>query len=88
MPTLIQYGHDYATAEAQAIINQSLVAVNAALAAEIERLQLLQKRNQAIRSDDIARRNDERTQLTDAVAHAQLRLDSVRLIFQAPGSNS
>jgi ATP-dependent helicase HepA len=54
------------------------------LEADVQRLMDLQKLNDHVRPAEIALARERLQRTTEAIAHARLRLDAVRLVIEGP----
>jgi ATP-dependent helicase HepA len=84
LPAMIEETRQLATGRSVALVASALEKMHAETGAEIERLRELAALNDHIRPAEIDLLVQRRAQLADAITHARVRLDSVRLIWKAP----
>lgn len=82
LPGMFQKSATLAEAEATALRQSALDAMNQLLGHEVQRLQNLIKVNNHVRPQEIQRARQEQAELAAAIMIARIRLDSVRLIWQ------
>ncbi len=84
LPAMFEKATALAEAKATALRESALSAMNLLVGHEVERLQTLGQVNDHIRPQEIKLAQTEREELTVVLTHAQLRLDSLRLIWKGP----
>lgn len=80
LPDMIAAGTEIANEISQIEIENGLQKMKLQLNHEINRLKLLQKKNQDIRADEIQTAIDERAKLSNIIKKARVRLDALQLI--------
>lgn len=83
-PSMLSKARKLAEAEMQSLVEASALQMKQQLQLEIERLEDLAKINDHIRPEELFQLQEHMQTLESAIRSAQLRLDSVRLVFQLP----
>jgi len=84
IPAMLAKAQEFAGEKMKGLVEAATAAMNAALAAEIERLETLREINDHVSPAEIAAARAQQTALAEALAATHLRVDAVRLIFRVP----
>ncbi|MEM8487443.1 MAG: RNA polymerase-associated protein RapA [Bacteroidota bacterium] len=86
IPSMLDAAQAVANAHATAIKSAKREAMQTQLATEINRLRYLQHMNSNVRPDEIELAQHQLLAFGEAIEHARLRLDALRLIWQGPAA--
>jgi ATP-dependent helicase HepA len=84
LPAMVVAATQLAETQATTLRQSALAEMKQLLGRELQRLQMLRQVNDHIRPEEIQLAQAQQTELTTALQHSRLRLDSLRLIWRGP----
>jgi ATP-dependent helicase HepA len=84
LPSMLNKAQELATARMQALVAEAITTMDTQFAREVQRLETLRELNDHVTSTEISDMRRQQTQIEQALASTNLRVDAIRLILRLP----